>query len=155
MKRNERIQRFSREHHFCLLFCWKVRQGVRKDVAPERIWRYVKYFWNEHLQPHFKNEEKILFAPVGDTHVGRAIREHDQIRRFISDLDSQPASIGRKKLSELATMIDAHVRYEERSLFPHLERKLTNQQLEKIGELIRKISPVISQDQYSDQFWNN
>jgi len=67
IKRNEHIRKLSQEHHFCLLFCWKVRQGVKKEIAPDRIWRYVQYFWHGHLRPHFKSEEKILFAPLRDT----------------------------------------------------------------------------------------
>jgi|SRR6185369_10132286 hemerythrin-like domain-containing protein len=155
IKRNEHIRKLSQEHHFCLLFCWKVRQGVKKEIAPDRIWRYVQYFWHGHLRPHFKSEEKILFAPLRDNQVERAIREHKQIDQFISEMERQSAFIGRKSLAELATMVDAHVRYEEGQLFPHLERNLTTQQLEKIGELIQKSTPVILQDQYADQFWNN
>jgi len=155
IKRNEHIRKLSQEHHFCLLFCWKVRQGVKNNIAVERIWRYVQYFWHGHLRPHFKSEEKILFAPLRDSQVERAISEHKRIDRLISEMEGQPPFIMRKRLSELATMVDAHVRYEEGYLFSHLEKNLTTQQLEKIGELIQKSTPVILQDQYADQFWNN
>jgi len=155
IKRNEHIKKLSQEHHYCLLFCWKLRQGVSKNIPPERIWRYVQYFWHEHLKPHFKTEEKILFVHFSDNRVERAIREHQQISRFITDLENDSTFIVRKKISELATMVDAHVRYEERQLFPHLERNLTAEQLEKVGTLIQRSTPVILQDQYSDQFWNN
>ena len=52
----------------------------------ERIWEYVQYFWHQHLQPHFREEEKILFAPIKDRQVKRAINEHKQIRQQIEDL---------------------------------------------------------------------
>jgi hypothetical protein len=45
------------------------------------------------------------------------------------------------------------VRYEERTLFPHLEKKLNKEQLKNIGEQIQKqYSPLI--DEWEDQFWN-
>jgi hypothetical protein len=154
IKRSEPIKKLSQEHHFCLLFCWKLRQGVRKDVPPERIWRYVQYFWSEHLNPHFKAEEKILFVPFADDRVERAMHEHQQISQFIANLERHPAFVVPEKFTELAAMVDAHVRYEERQLFPHLERNLTTDQLEKVGTLIHLLTPFVLQDQYSDQFWN-
>jgi hemerythrin-like domain-containing protein len=60
----------------------------------------------------------------------------------------------RKSLEKIADMVDAHVRYEERELFPHLERKLSKEQLENIGNLILKYHPSSFQDQYQDPFWN-
>ena len=51
-------------------------------------------------------------------------------------------------------MLYEHVRYEERDLFPHLERKLSKEQLENIGEQIEKHHQTSLRDLYEDQFWN-
>ena len=42
------------------------------------------------------------------------------------------------------------MRYEERVLFPHLEEKLTDEQLEEIG---KQISVEAIKDYYEDEFW--
>ena len=86
--------------------------------------------------------------------VQRAINEHKQIRRQIEDLTDYSGNELRKRLIKLADMVDEHVRYEERELFPHLERKLNKEQLENIGKQIQKHHPSSLQDQYEDQFWN-
>ena len=151
--RSEHIKRLSREHHFTLLFCWKIRQGLKTNVSGERIRKYVQYFWQQHLQPHFREEEKILFAPMKDRHVQRAINEHTSIRQQIEHLSTYPQNKERKTLAKIADMVDEHVRYEERELFPHLERKLSEEQLENIGKLLQKHYSSL-QDQYEDQFWN-
>jgi hemerythrin-like domain-containing protein len=150
--RNEHIKKLSREHHFSLLFCWKIRQGLKMDVAMERIGKYVEYFWRHHLQPHFREEEHILFSPIRDNQVQRAINEHKAIRLRIESL-TDTKNNQRERLAKIADMVDEHVRYEERELFPHLERKLTKEQLENIGKLIQKHHQSL-QDQYQDQFWN-
>ncbi len=54
------------------------------------------------------------------------------------------------ELARLADLVDAHVRYEERILFPHLEQNLTELQLENIG---LKISDEPLKDLYEDEFW--
>jgi hemerythrin-like domain-containing protein len=53
-------------------------------------------------------------------------------------------------LLELADTVDDHIRYEERVLFPHLQEKLSDEQLEKIGEQIPDASLA---DTYEDHFW--
>ena len=153
--RNEQIKKLSREHHSSLLFCWKIRQGLKNNLQPQRIFDYIQYYWQQNLQPHFREEEKILFAPIKDRQVQRAINEHKQIRRQIEGLANNLAKIDiQKNLARIADMVDDHVRYEERTLFPHLEKKLNKEQLKNIGEQIQKqySSPLI--DQYEDEFWN-
>jgi len=66
IKRNENIVKLSRDHHASLLFCWKLRQGIKYHSSIERMVKYVQYFWNQHFTPHFKEEEEFLFAPVKD-----------------------------------------------------------------------------------------
>jgi len=154
VKRDENIKRLSREHHFSLLFCWKIRKGLKTDVATERIRKYVQYFWQQHLQPHFREEEKIFFAPIKDRLVQRAINEHKYIKQQVEDLANYSGNNERKSLAKIADMVYEHVRYEERDLFPHLERKLSKEQLENIGEQIEKHHQTSLRDLYEDQFWN-
>ena len=154
VNRNEHIRKLSRQHHFSLLFCWKIRQGLRTHVAMERVRKYVQYFWQQHLQPHFREEENILFAPIKDRQVQRAINEHKYIKSQIEGLANYTENNERKSLARIADIVDEHVRYEERELFPHLERKLSKEQLENIGKLIQKNHPSSLQDHYEDQFWN-
>jgi hemerythrin-like domain-containing protein len=50
-------------------------------------------------------------------------------------------------------MVDNHVRYEERELFPHLEEILTEQQLESIGKQISAQHDPNLKDDFADEFW--
>lgn len=122
-------------------------------TAIERIYEYVQYFWQHHLRPHIREEEKFFFVPLNDRQVQKAIREHKRIQQQVEDLKNYSTNNMRKRLAELADMVDEHVRYEERELFPHLEKKLNKEQMEKIGEQIEKHHSSL-QDQYEDQFWN-
>lgn len=148
IKRNEHIVKLSRDHHASLMFCWKLRQGAKHKVDLARMANYVRYFWQEHMQPHFQEEEEILFAPLKDDLVQRAIDEHQIIKTAINHLEDQNA-IGDDYL-KLADLVDGHVRYEERTLFPHLEVLLTDDQLENIGQQLPDYCP---KDNYEDDFW--
>ena len=153
LKRNECIKKFSRDHQLGLLFCWKIRQGLKAGVALNRICKYVAYFWQQHLQWHIKDEEKILFSHLKDRRVQKALNEHKLISAQVQDVINDSENNKRKSLTKLADMVDDHIRYEERILFHHLEMKLNKEQLENIGTQIHK-QRLSLQDEYEDQFWN-
>ena len=81
------------------------------------------------------------------------MKDHKYIQLQIQGL-YDPENNDRTHLAKIADMVDALVRYEERVLLPHLERKLNKEQLETIGNRIQKHHPSPLQDQYEDQFWN-
>ena len=138
IKRNQHIVQFSKDHHFTLLFCWKIRQGLKMQIESIRIKSYVRYFFKEHMEPHFKHEETLLFTLVGDEKVQKALDDHEKIKNLISKiLESSDETIS-EQLATLADKVEAHVRFEERELFPHLEFTLSEEQLQLIGEQLSK-----------------
>ncbi|MGN6165980.1 MAG: hemerythrin domain-containing protein [Flavisolibacter sp.] len=151
IKRSEHIKQLSKDHHFTLLFSWKIRQGLKHEVDGDRIKKYVAHFWKHDMKPHFLEEEKILFAPVKDDQVQKAIDDHRKIERQVDTVLQSPADKVSEQLLQLAGLVDAHVRFEERELFPHLEKTLTPAQLEVIGEQLHN-EPLL-QDNYQDEFW--
>ena len=64
IKRNENILKLSKEHHFSLLFCWKIRQGLKAGADSSRIIKYVQYFKTHFLLPHFSEEEIFLRTKI-------------------------------------------------------------------------------------------
>jgi len=152
MKRNEHIVKLSRDHHFTLLFCWKIRSGLKFEIEPTRIIKYVYYFWQIHMQPHFSEEETILFSPVNDGKVQKALDEHIQIAEQVKALHANGTSAANQLLI-LADTVDNHVRYEERELFPHLEKILSDEQLESIGKQLAAHHDATLQDDFADEFW--
>ena len=153
IKRSESIVKFSREHHFSLLFSWKIRAGIKKKVAPHRMIQYVRYFQEAYLQPHFMEEEEILFAPMQDEMVMKALGEHKAISESIKALYTLPEETVVDELGRFVDQLDEHVRYEERQLFPHLERTLSEVQLANIGRQLNALQSDPLQDDYEDEFW--
>ena len=152
IRRNEYIKKLSKDHHAGLLFCWKIRQGLKHEVATERIKRYASYFWSNHLAEHFKEEEAILFSPLEDELIQKALDDHKQIKYQLDELLDDSTGDAKKGLMRLANLIDDHIRYEERKLFPHLEEVLTEKQLNEIGrKLDAQLSPLV--DDFEDSFW--
>lgn len=152
MKRHSGLVALSRDHHTGLLFCWKIRQGIAKQIAHERMLSYVRYFWRQHLKVHFEEEERLLFAPFRDELVEQAIKEHGEIRQMIEAVDAV-AAVERDQLSALADAVDNHIRFEERVLFPHLEKAISEEKLQSLATMFEQLHADRDKDDYADMFW--
>lgn len=149
IKRSAHIVMLSKDHHFGLLFSWKIRQGLKRGITLNRLQSYVAYFWDAHFKHHFKEEEELLF--MEDALCSQALDEHKKIGAQIEKIKTGERS-NAEAYSALADMVDAHIRFEERVLFPHLEKQLSPQQLERIGQELQKRERPFKDD-FEDAFW--
>lgn len=152
MKRNEHIAGLSRDHHFGLLFGWKIKRGLEKEVDLKRIKSYVAFFWETDLKRHFEAEEKFLFTLKNDPFTETALSEHVLIRNLITaiiDTHKENAADYRA----LAILIEQHIRFEERTLFPYLESLFSAEQLQETGARLRAAEKDINRTDYDDDFW--
>ena len=147
IKRNENLKAISREHHHGLLLSWKIRNGIKKEIAPERIKAYIYWFYVEHLLPHFELEEKYVFPILGNENelVKKALTEH---RRLVRLFESETTNM--KNLIQIEEELESHIRFEERILFNEIQTVATQEQLDLIKEIHTEEKFV---DNLSDAFW--
>lgn len=152
LKRSDDIVALSREHHHGLLFCWKIKQGLAKKVNLGRLQKYVNYFWQEHLEQHFKDEEVLLFSEVSDKLCDDAVQQHVEIAQLVKDINTE-GRYDESTFRSLASALDQHIRYEERLLFPFLEVAIAPEKMAEIGKIIRQTHETAPADDYPDKFW--
>lgn len=136
IKRSKAFVQFSREHHFGLLQVWQIRHDFGIDVPVELISRYVLDFFEKDLRGHFKKEEDYLFSklPVGDPLREQAENEHRQLYRLVDSISQNRSD--KELLLHFADLLGAHIRFEERVLFNHLQEIMPEEELEKLlGEM--------------------
>jgi hemerythrin-like domain-containing protein len=140
-----------KEHQDGLLFAQRIRDGFNVYVTLERIRRYALWYWKKHIMPHFFQEEKILVpcVPPDDAMTLQMKGEHDQIRELILGLDRDADKQGFMILCDL---IEKHIYFEERKLFPYLERNLTVEQLNTIHWQLAE--HPFSSEEWKDKFWS-
>ena len=87
MKRHEALVQLSRDHHFGLLLCWKLKEGLKREISPERMSKYVQLFYTQNLKPHFLEEEETLFPLLGNEHplISEAVAQHREFEKMISE----------------------------------------------------------------------
>lgn len=146
IKRANELIQLSREHHHTLLLAWKIKTGLAKNIELERVAKYVQWYFENHLLPHFETEEKYIFPLLGEpnNHKTMAIEQHDQIKHIIMN------SLNNKDdLTLLHNLIVEHVRFEERILFNELQNECDLKSIRGITSL----STEKFCDNENDAFW--
>lgn len=145
IKRYKALQPLSREHHQGLLLCWKIKKGISKSVAPERIADYVNWFYEHYLKPHFEVEERQLFPILGNEHpmVKQALAEHQHLMGLI--LNQLPDEI-----ETFGIALEQHIRFEERQLFNELQTKASADELSHLEKQLDEADFCLTWD---DPFW--
>lgn len=154
IKRSPALIQFSREHHFGLLLGWKIRHGIKKNISTERINAYTIFFFENELAKHFKEEEKDLFVklPVDDNLRKQAFDEHAYIYRLVDELRENKTD--KNLLLKFANVLDSHIRFEERTLFNHIQQLLSNEALKQLEDSHSKRKSDVD-DKWDDHFWEN
>lgn len=147
MKRTEALKPLSREHHHSLLLCWKIKTGISKGVKFERMKKYTDWFFDEHIQSHFQEEEKYIFPVLGNDHpmVKKALSQHRRLERLFKD-DKDPE----RSLSLIEEELEKHVRFEERKLFNAIQEVATREDLQKIED---SHNAQDFEENVDDEFW--
>ena len=131
MKRAAELAPLSRDHHLALEHALKLRRASEEDVAA--VVAALLVFLVTDGRAHFAQEETLL-APRVPTDcaelAGRMRAEHGEILRRAEALGRRPDVASARELGEL---LSRHVRFEERELFPLLERRLPAARLLELG----------------------
>lgn len=123
MKRSATLQPLSREHHTALVLakaCEHAAQTGDASLVRLACQRAISAFSNE-LEPHFNIEEQsllpLLSSPQTQVLVQRTLSNHRQLRSLLEGILQNDS----EALSNFGKCLSAHVRFEERELFPVLE----------------------------------
>jgi hypothetical protein len=140
------------DHHFALLLVWKIRQGMKRNIEPERISAYVISFFESEIVDHFSSEEKDLFSKLSfdDPFRKRALLEHETIYGLVNriKMDSHNTIV----LCEFADSLEGHIRFEERILFNHLQSVLPDKEFTRLLDEQSQGKCEFDKS-WKDQFW--
>ncbi|OGS95389.1 MAG: hypothetical protein A3K04_10285 [Gallionellales bacterium RBG_16_56_9] len=127
MKRIPALQPLSREHHTALTLakaCERAAQSRDKEQVAQACQRAIRAFADE-LEPHFQIEEQSLLPLLRNTETQplerHTLADHQQLRALLDGLQQNNI----EALDNFGKLLSAHVRFEEKELFPALESLLS------------------------------
>lgn len=138
MKRDVRLQGLSTDHHHTLVWVRRIRQAIANGPTQPELGNEVATRLEPELGPHFGIEEDVLLpelrSSVARDLAERTLREHRLLRLLLADVRA-----GRTHaLKSLADALEAHIRFEERELYPICESVLSSQALDEAARRAKK-----------------
>lgn len=126
MKRHPKLQQLSRDHHQALVLAKACQRAANSEDLPTLSFASssLAYAMTHELEPHFQIEEMDylprLANGVHDSLVRRTLKDHEQLR--VLALAAQQGD--RQAMQTFGDLLAEHVRFEERELFPALEKNM-------------------------------
>ncbi len=160
MKRSESLTPLSWEHHSALVNANRIKRGIAAQADPLVIQEFLEYIWNTDLEGHFKREEENFTIYPAWNQVPQSLRrimldEHAELEQLVKRV--QAATEPGLKLNfmeKIADMVIAHVRFEERELYPAIEAVFDSDTLNKIGKALKE-QHVPGCIHWQPAFWEN
>ena len=128
MKRHPALIPLSHDHHRALVEARRLRQAADTPESATAATAFLRFFADETAR-HFREEEELLFPSVLEFEEARerlvqALLEHQRLRALTARLEQLVSTGGEvdETMRELGHLLEAHVRLEERELFPLIEQ---------------------------------
>lgn len=146
MKRHDALAPLSRAHHGFLILAQLLKsdtpnyKGLPTDVTGKLT--HALEVYEQQLAPHIRFEEEELFPLVSGLHpdidqlIYVLIDDHAEIDLHFSRMQGDTAlSLGAEwMLDQLGTLIEQHVRLEEREFFELIQKHADEELLERIAQ---------------------
>jgi mannose-6-phosphate isomerase-like protein (cupin superfamily) len=133
MKRHPALVPLSHDHHQTLARARELRRaaGSGDDAELERASARFRRSFAGEVGRHFRDEEELLFPLLGEVEpppesLVQAALQHARIRALVRRLPDRAAA------TELGTLLERHVRLEERELFELIQETASEEQLESL-----------------------
>lgn len=139
-RRDPSLIPLSHDHHHGLVRVFEIRQALRKGGdLPDQV-RRTRDFHRDHLVPHFRAEEEALVPALRtagadvEAALARLTDEHERLREMAAALDA-----GAERLAAFADLLESHIRFEERELFPLYQQRVDAAACRQVEAAIRRI----------------
>ncbi len=140
MKRSRELRPLSSEHHQALLVAFQVKKaleghpeaaGAPRDLPG--LLSLARRFEGQVFTPHAAAEEALLGGHLAGDDRRRLSAEHIELKELVEHARTAAPGEQRAALAAFADLLERHVRWEERELFPYAEAHLDAAALAVIG----------------------
>ena len=147
-RRHESLIPLSREHHYGLMLCLRIHRGLPLHGNDETWIRekaaQAAQFFATDLAAHFKAEEEALFPAMSGFRGARELlsellSEHRKLEQLADRLGGTSVVELTRALGEFADLLEAHIRKEERELFPLYEKEVPGEVAAEVGRAVKTI----------------
>lgn len=148
IKRHKSLHPLSHHHHHGLVMAHRLMKAGTEEskFTNEALKQKLQEFWESGGNDHFREEEELLlpvyakYESLDRPEIVENLLEHVLIRSMVRQVLEQP-TISEPLMHELGTLLEAHIRKEERVIFPFIEKALPEEELLKLGSEFTDLTP--------------
>ena len=153
MRRHDSLIPLTHDHHHVLALARRLKAAAGQDAATrmDHGREFLEFFASETVE-HFRVEEEAVFPlglddPAVEPLLTQAMMDHLRIHRLVAELriaqedDDVPGDM----LATIAHTLQEHVRLEEKSLFPLIEERLSDDMEAALARVVSAARPPRSQ----------
>ena len=146
MKRANQLQPLSRQHHLGLNLSRHAKECPEEPAEIAKHWHYLMAYIKD-MQAHFNIEDTLIahvLEPYRASHTEVASvletldAQHKQLYKLMDETEHSQKSINKEvtaaQVQALGTLLYDLIRFEERELYPAVEKHLTEAELNAIYE---------------------
>ncbi len=144
-KRSRELRPLSSEHHQALLVAFQLKKGLAGHSetagAPKDLpglLALARRFEESLFIAHTRAEEELLGEHLAQADMRRLRFEHAEMIRLLELARTARPGDMRQALTSFAELLERHIRWEERELFPSCEDALGADVLATIGHELEK-----------------
>jgi hemerythrin-like domain-containing protein len=151
MKRHPSLRQFSDDHHRGLVNARRLRRAAsREGGSSVDAARDFLDFWQRDTSRHFRKEEEVLLpvlacygVDLGERPILQMLTQHARIRGLAMQLSDEleQGEIREDTLRNLGEQLEAHIRLEERDVFPLIEETLPERALQEVASRLDVFEP--------------
>jgi len=145
VRRSRQLKPLSSEHHQALLVAFQLKKGLaghpESAGAPKDLpglLSLARRYEDALLRTHTRAEEELLGAHLSEADMRRLRGEHQELLRLMETAKSSGPPEQRAALMAFADLLERHIRWEERDLFPACEAAMTEDALTVVGAELEK-----------------
>jgi hemerythrin-like domain-containing protein len=170
MKRTPELRTLSEDHHYGLVHARRLRRAAEGEEAnsAEPVAKEFLDFWQEEIAIHFRKEEEVLLpvvarygGDVGQDPLVEMLAQHARIRGLVMRLSDEVVGgyVRLETLQELGEQLEAHIRLEERAVFPLVEESLSEAALTELAARLEvkeagpRVEPWVPAEELSYAPW--
>jgi hemerythrin-like domain-containing protein len=170
MKRTPELRTLSEDHHHGLVQARRLRkaaEGEETNSAEAAVKGFLD-FWQKETALHFRKEEEVLL-PIMARYGGdlsreplvEMIQDHAHIRGLVMQLSDEAigGNVRPETLHEIGERLEAHIRLEERVVFPLIEESLSEAALTELAARLEvkeagpRVEPWVPAEELSYAPW--
>ena len=151
MKRHPCLRAFSDDHHQGLVNARRLRRAASGEGASsaDSALDFLE-FWQTDTSLHFRKEEEVLLpvlarngGDLGEQPILQMLTQHALIRGLAMQLSDEleQNKVREDTLRNLGEHLEAHIRLEEREVFPLIEGNLPEHALQEVASRLQAFEP--------------